>query len=46
MTRLEGLTSLLAVEDAGGYDIAICSPLDTPQGLGRGYFVSGGLDAD
>jgi hypothetical protein len=21
---------------------SICSPLDTPQGLGRGYFLSGG----
>jgi len=24
------------------YHFDICSPLDTPQGLGRGYFVSGG----
>ena len=25
--------------------LLICPPLDTPQGLGRGYFVSGGLVA-
>jgi hypothetical protein len=33
-----------AVEPA--YHSSICSPLDTPQGLGRGYFVSGGFDAE
>ena len=26
---------------AGAYRDGICSPSDTPQGLGRGYFVSG-----
>lgn len=31
---------------AAGYHSVICSPLDTPQGLGRGYFVSGLLRAD
>ena len=28
--------------EAPTYPCPICSPLDTPQGLGRGYFVSGG----
>jgi len=27
---------------SGEYNLHICSPLDTPQGLGRGYLVSGG----
>ena len=54
MARLEDLrrgdvgtvgTEPLAFGDEAGYDLTICSPLDTPQGLGRGYFVSGGLDA-
>jgi hypothetical protein len=27
---------------AAGTLVFICSPLDTPQGLGRGYFLSGG----
>jgi hypothetical protein len=28
-----------------GYACFICSPLDTPKGLGRGYFVLGVLFA-
>jgi hypothetical protein len=42
---LVGTGLLLALGDEGEYPLRICSPLDTPQGLGRGYFVSGGLDA-
>jgi len=34
----------LAIGDGAGYNSPICSPLDTPQGLGRGYFALGGLD--
>lgn len=32
----------LALPDRAGDDRCICSPLDTPQGLGRGYSVSEG----
>ncbi len=42
---LVGSKPPLAFGDRAGYHSPICSPLDTPQGLGRGYFVSGGLDA-
>jgi hypothetical protein len=35
----------LDIMDAGIYVSVICSPLDTPKGLGRGYSFLGGSDA-
>jgi hypothetical protein len=34
-------TPSLAEVKTAGYHVAICSPLDTPQGLGRGYVLRG-----